>query len=367
MGVDLSLRLRRILTILVKDLKDAVRDARVLFALLLPLGIGVFYNLTFSDDALALVEAKVVYAADGPSRLPELLATTLAGLADLDVEALPTAADVEATIQDDDADIGIVLPAGFDRAVAAGETPPLRLLTPPTDSAGADYVRAALPGALRVLSGAPEPAAVTVTATAEEDEAIFDRIGARDWAVISSLVMMLGMIALLAVPIVLAEESEKKTLDALTLVSSYAEVVVGKALLGVVYAAVMVPLLLLITGQSVADWPIFVAATSLVTVALLGFGLLMAGLFKSANQLNTWGGLVLLPVIGPAFAVALPLPDVPAAIVGRTPTGEAAKLLLNAATGERLFDGQAVSLAVIALWAVVAYGLLLWRLSRREG
>ena len=34
----------RIFTLFTKDLKDAVRDARVLFALIVPLGIGVFYN-----------------------------------------------------------------------------------------------------------------------------------------------------------------------------------------------------------------------------------------------------------------------------------------------------------------------------------
>ena len=359
---------RRIVTILVKDLKDAIRDARVLFALLLPLGIGLFYNATFSDENLATVTAEVVYASGDASRLPELVAATLTGIAEVEFEAVGSAAEVEERVRDDESDLGLVLPAGFDQAVAAGGMPELRIFTPPGGSLGGDYVQASLPGTLRAMAGSPEPATISVTSLSEEeDESIFERIGPREWAVMSSLVTMIGMISLLAVPIVLAEESEKKTLDALTLVSSYAEVVVGKALLGVVYAVVMVPLLLLITGQRIVDWPIFVAATTLVTLTLLGFGLLMAGLFKSSNQLNTWAGLFLLPVIGPAFAIALPLPDPVMAVVQRIPTGEAAKLLLNAATGEDLFKDQALSLAVIAAWGVAAYALLLWRLSRREG
>ena len=328
---------RRIVTILVKDLKDAIKDARVLFALLLPLGIGVFYNLTFSDETLDTVPAVVVYVSPDTTELSALVTAALTGVVDIEYEALGSAAEVEARVRDDQADLGIVLPAGFDQALAAGETPALGIFTPPGGSLGGEYVQAVLPGVLRQMVGSPEPATVTVTSTSDDDESIFERIGPREWAVMSSLVTMIGMIAMLAVPIVLAEEAEKKTLDALTLVSSYAEVVVGKALLGVVYAAVMVPLLLLITGQAVEDWPIFVAATTLVTMTLIGFGLLMAGLFKSANQLNTWGGLLLIPVIGPAFAIALPLPDAVMAVVQRIPTGEAAKLLLNAATGEDLF------------------------------
>lgn len=359
---------RRIVTILVKDLKDAIKDARVLFALLLPLGIGLFYNATFSDEALDTVKAEVVYVSPDTTGLPARAAAALTGVVDIEFEALASAAEVEARVRDDEADLGIVLPAGFDRALAAGEMPTVAIVTSPSGSLGGDYVQAALPGVLRQMAGSPEPATVTVTATSDDDEeSIFERIGPREWAVMSSLVTMIGMIAMLAVPIVLAEEAEKKTLDALTLVSSYAEVVVGKALLGVVYAAVMVPLLIVITGQTIEDWPIFVAATSLVTLTLIGFGLLMAGLFKSANQLNTWGGLLLIPVIGPAFAIALPLPDAVMAVVQRIPTGEAAKLLLNAATGEDLFQDQALSLAVIAAWGVLAYALLLWRLSRREG
>lgn len=364
----LGMSLRRIVTILVKDLKDAIRDARVLFALLLPLGIGLFYNATFSDDSPTLIEAEVVYVSPDTTELPSLVTAPLIGVAEVEFEALGSAAEVEERVGDDEADLGIVLPAGFDRALAAGEMPPLQIFTPPGANPGGAYVQAVLPGALRQLAGSPEPAALTVTPTSEgEEEVIIDRVGPRRWAVMSSLVMMIGMIAMLAVPIVLAEEAEKKTLDALTLVSSYAEVVAGKALLGIVYTAVMVPMLLVITRQSMVDWPIFVAATATVAVALIGFGLLMAGLFKSANQLNTWGGLFLLPAIAPAFAVALPLPDAVMAVVQRIPTGEAAKLLLNAATGEELFHDQALSLAVIVAWGVVAYALLLWRLSRREG
>ena len=42
--------IKRIKTILFKDLKDVIRDSRILVAIITPLLIGVVYNYTFNDD-----------------------------------------------------------------------------------------------------------------------------------------------------------------------------------------------------------------------------------------------------------------------------------------------------------------------------
>ena len=109
-----------------------------------------------------------------------------------------------------------------------------------------------------------------------------------------------------------------------------------------------------------------IAATGLLSISLIGFGLLMAGLFKSANQLNTWSGLLLLPVIAPAFAIGLPTPKIVGKIAEALPTGSAAKILMNSMAHERVFSNQMVSFAIIVAWGVLAFGLLLWQLSRRQ-
>ena len=96
------------------------------------------------------------------------------------------------------------------------------------------------------------------------------------------------------------------------------------------------------------------------------FGLLLAGLFKNANQLNTWSGLILMPVLGPAFAIGLPVPDPIEAIAELTPTGAGMKLLMNSAADERIFSGEVASMIIIVIWGVAAYALLLWQLSRRQ-
>jgi ABC-2 type transport system permease protein len=143
-------------------------------------------------------------------------------------------------------------------------------------------------------------------------------------------------------------------------------VVVAKAALGVFYIAVMVPLLFALTRQAPERLPLFATAVALLGISLIGFGLLLAGLFKNANQLNTWSGLFLLPIIAPAFVVGLPGPDIIAQVAKLTPTGAAMLLFMNSATEEPVFSGGLQAFVIIVAWAVIAYALLLWQLSRRQ-
>jgi ABC-2 type transport system permease protein len=177
---------------------------------------------------------------------------------------------------------------------------------------------------------------------------------------------MIAMIAMLAVPVILAEETEKRTLDALVLIASYADVVLAKALIGAFFSSVTVVLLLAVTGLTPDDGLLFAVTVVLTTTTLIGFGLLLGGFFKSANQLNTWAGVLLLPVIAPAFIVGLPTPDLLEQAASLFPTGGATKLLLNSAVDETVFTNPALSFAVIVVWGIAAYVLLFWQLSRRQ-
>lgn len=356
----------RVWTIFRKDLRDAIRDARVLVALIVPLGIGVFYNFTF-DDRSGDLTAQVVYTVPDASTLPEELNAILGGAVTLRFDRVP-AEQVGPLLRDDKADIGLVLPAGFDAEVAAGRQPRVTVVRPTTPTYATDVITAAIEPAVARMAGRAPPVAIDVTsaAAAGQPTSIADKIGVRTWAILGSIVTMLAMIGMLAVPVILAEETEKKTLDALVLIASYAEVIVAKALVGVAYSAVMVPLLLAITGVRPSDWLLFLVAVALLAVVLIGLGLLMAGLFKSANQLNTWSGVLLLPVIAPAFAIGLPTPDWVQTLMGALPSGQAAKLLINSAASEQAFPHNPAYIAGLVAWGALAYGLLLWQLRRRQ-
>lgn len=357
---------RRILTIFRKDLKDAIRDARVLIALITPLAIGVFYSFIGGDEITVPPADVIVYEAE-QSALPDAIENIVGESVRLTIRSAPTEEEARDRIAEGDSDLGLIIPPGFDAALAAQETPTLIVLFPESPSIGGNFVAEAIDPALRTMVGQEPLAAISVETMPERtgEQNVVDRLGFRTWSIYAAFVLMVAMIAMLAIPVVLAEETEKKTMDALVMIASNAEIIAAKALLGLVYITIMVALLLRITEIYPEDWPMFVGTIALLAVALIGAGLLMAGFFKSASQLNTWSGLFLLPIIFPAFIVGLGLPDRIDMLATLLPSGAGAKLLFDSASAEQIFDNTPLLAAIIIAWGVIAYALLFWQLRRR--
>jgi ABC-2 type transport system permease protein len=234
--------------------------------------------------------------------------------------------------------------------------------------ATAGFVTSGLDAGARLLAAQRPPAVIRPESVraGSADEGVAGELGPRRYFVLATVVMMIGMIAVLAVPIILTEEAEKKTLDALLLVANYGEVIVAKALVGVAYSAASVALMLGLTRLLPLDMPIFVAGTGLLAVALIGLGLLLGGLFRTAAQVYTWSSVVLLPIIAPAFVVGLPIPDAVDLALRAFPTSQGMRIMTNGLAGKPLFGDLWISFVGLLVWIAVAYGALAWRLSRRE-
>jgi hypothetical protein len=101
-------------------------------------------------------------------------------------------------------------------------------------------------------------------------------------------------------------------------------------------------------------------------VCLVGVGLLTTLIFKTQQQVNTWSGILLLGLLAPAFTIGLSAPDVVNKLLWLLPTGHSFRLIANAFVGRTLYPYQWLSLGMLAAWAVGAYGILWWRLARRE-
>src|SRR5690242_12007490 len=320
----------RIWAVFRKDLRDALRDSRVLIAVLLPLGLGLLYNVMFQDTP-TMPAVTVAYVASDATALPSRLQATLATSAQVSLMREPTADDARAVVSKKQADLALLIPAGFDAAVARGQTPTLSVLRSPSSSTGAAMTLSILNGVLAQMAGQQPPAAVTVQTVAASQvgiETIIQQVGLRPYFALASIMMVVGMIAMLALPIVLGEEREKKTLDALVMVASYREVIVAKALLGVTYTVIAVPLLLALTRVAPLQLATFATTLALMCVTLIGFGLLLGALL-TANQMNTWGSLFLIPIILPPFFLGATLPGALQAFISVLPSTHAMQLILN--------------------------------------
>lgn len=356
-----------ILSILRKDILDATRDARVLMALIIPIGIGVFYSVT-SPDEVSEPSATVAYTAAEATGLPDALQEATGDAVELTFVEFESAAQVREQVADEEAGIGLVVPAGFDRAVEQGESPELDVILPDDPGLSSQFVLSSLTPTLRQMAGQGPPATIQVDALSpgEENVAVFEALGIRSYFILAALLMFVAFVALLAMPVTLTEEVEKKTLEALVLVASYADVIIAKALLGFLYVLVGVPIMLWLTDQVPEQPVVFAGAVALIGIALIGFGLFIGVLFRNANQLNTWAGIILIPVVAPAFMVGVPLPEPVDAVLLALPVSQAMRLLVNALGGEPFFANVWLSWLVIAGWAVVGYALLTWRLTSQE-
>jgi ABC-2 type transport system permease protein len=360
---------RRIKTIFTKDLRDAIRDARVLVAIVVPIGISIFYSLAFDDSDPTRPRVAAAYAVEAESELPEVLSQITAADVDLVLVRANSAAEVEALVREDEVDLGFSVPADFDEAAKAGLRPLPDLFLPDDSSTGTRYVAAVLVGpAVRVVAGQQVPAEFGGAAAAipETSTSILEQLGIRSYTLLASVLFLVVMISMLVVPVVLAEEAEKKTLDALVLIASYLDVIAAKALFGASYIVLALAIQLGLTRLVIDERVPFAATLAALSVTLIGFGLLIGSIFKNANQLNTWSGFLLIPFLAPVFAVGMPVPDFVEALLQLFPTSAGMRLAINDVTGESLFANPWLSYLVIVAWGAVAYLALAWRLNRRQ-
>lgn len=350
-----------------KDMRDALRDSRLIMAIVMPLLIGLLYSFMFKDDTRP--EAKLGVVAPTATRLPAALQEATKAALLLKVQAFGDAAALSRQVRDDKVDVGLIIPRGFDAALTSGGSPKLTVVLPASPSFGGDYVAAVLDRVTQSLAGqvpAATIARVVLPAKAGSSDSAFTTLGTRKAFVLVAVILMLAMIAVYALPAVLTEETEKRTVEALTLIASDAEVIVAKSLFGLTYCLISVPLMLVITRVVPEDVLLFVLDVALTSVALVGIGLLLGGLLRTQTQLNTWSSVALIPLIVPAIIVGLPVPGWVEAVVSVLPTAQTMRLGVNALAGRQLYDAEWLSIAIIAGWAVVTYALVWWRLSRQE-
>jgi len=357
--------IRRILTIFRRDFRDAVRDARILVAVLVPFALGIFYNVVLVQDQTTL-SVNLAYTSVDATNLPEAMKQIAGPDVTFSISQVDTADIVKQQVDDGKADLGLVVPAGFDAAVQAGQSPPLMVMRPDTAGVGPQFLLSMLDAALREQAGQQPPAQVQVeTVNKSTTTSLIENMGMNTYFVLSALIMQVAMITMYAVPYILAEEKERRTLDALVMVASYWEVIAAKALFGIVYVAISTPLLLAVTRISPHDALLFGLAIGLLAIVLDGVGLMLGSLLK-LSQLTSWGGMLVLPVVAPAFVTGLPAPKWVEDVLLIFPTTHAMRMAIDALSQKPIFGDTWQSILVLAIWAVAVYAITFWTLSRRE-
>lgn len=282
---------RRVGTLLTKDLGLGPRSPLVLWAVVVPIVMtvlirGVFGSLFAAEPRLGIVDE------GGSALVAEALA-----LDGVDVRLVDDQAVLRQQVEANDLDAGLILPAGFDDAVRAGDRPELALFVG-GESLASNRILLAVT-ALDLVRGLEErtpPVEVELVTLGEGSVNLEARM--LPLLVIIAVSLAGGMIPAAG----LVEEKEKGTLDALLVTPvTMRDVFIAKGLLGWVLAILAGTVTLAVNGVLTVEPGVTLPAIALGALMMVLIGLLLGAWAPDTNTLfAAWkgGGMVLFfPVV----------------------------------------------------------------------
>ena len=194
----------------------------------------------------------------------------------------------------------------------------------------------------------------------------FNALGARTFLVVLAIVLLAAFVSVMVVPMMLGEELEKGTFGALRLAATGPEILLSKALSGIIFAATGIGIAVVATGLELSDPLLFAGAAFALVVSLIGFGLLIGLVVGNANTINTYGGVLLMPLSVAAGAVFFIEGGVVDTVFDLLPFTQATRLLADGVAAPAPFGAGASAWVVIVAWAALGYALLVRLATRRE-
>lgn len=282
---------RRVLLLLRKDLRLGPRSPVFLWVLLLPLLITLVLQVAFGslfdpDPRLGIVD-EGTSAVTGAARQTE----------GIDVVLLDDVQTLKQKVEADDLDAGLVLAAGFDAALQAGERPTLELYVGGRSLASTRIILAVTTlDLIRQAEGRVPPVEVQVIALGEEPLPMTVRLV----PLIAGYALVVAAVFLPA--FMLADEREKRTLSALAVTPvRLREVVAAKGILGFGLAVAMTVVTLWINRALTARPLPLLAVLAVAGLMLVQLGLLYGTVAKNITGVFTLikgtGFLLLAPAV----------------------------------------------------------------------
>jgi ABC-type Na+ efflux pump permease subunit len=264
---------------------------------------------------------------------------------------------------------GIAIPVNFDQDIAAGRQPELTVyLNTKKAIAQLTAFRQLILQQVWELNPAAVPARINWSEiSAVEGSATGTAFQVEHYLLVLLLVMSLAMTGAFVVPLLMVEEKEKHTMEFL-LVSpaTHLEVVMGKALTGLVYSVLGAAAMLLLNQGWKGNWPVTILAVVLGALFMVAMGLLMGSVFKTVMQVNTWASVVLMIILLPTMFTVIQIPPAVNFVVRLIPTYYLADLLNRSLGGGAVQSAVITDLGVLLGSLILTYGLVIWILRRQE-
>ncbi|HEV7807490.1 MAG TPA: ABC transporter permease [Solirubrobacteraceae bacterium] len=354
---------RRIKAILVKDLREAMRDGRILILLLFPIGLAVLWNATTPDDQ-ERPETTVAIVDPAHAGLGRELRTIATRSAKLTVRSVKGASEARRIVDAEDADFAVIA----HRAAPPDAPARADVLVPENATPATQAVVALVDDAVAATSGRPPASDVRLrllpVATADQKPA--ELVDQSTILVVTAIIMLLGFVALIVVPMQTAEEIGSGTFGALRLAATGPEILSAKAISGLLYAVGGTALTIVLTGIDAHDPVRLYGGAFGLAVSLVGFGLLLGMLSGNPNQINTYGGFLVLPVILAGSAVLFVDSGIAKMVLDVLPFSQGARLLFDGVSAQEPFHTGIVAWLVLAAWSLAGFAVLRRVAIRRD-
>ncbi|HBX68167.1 MAG TPA: hypothetical protein DEH25_01930 [Chloroflexi bacterium] len=300
--------LHMIWAIALKDIVDAVQNKTVIGIM-----IGVALMI-FSSQALALLargqeEPLAVIFDQGSStslreivRSRELRLRLVDSLAELESQVSQSAVPV----------LGLVIPPDFDDRITGGaaiEVPGyLQHWVKPAPAAELvlyfeEHLTAAFEQTLRIQTAG---------------NALYPDPNQMGFSLMISTGLVLGVMTtgLTLVPILMIEEKETHTLDALLISPARPlHLMLGKSLAGLFYSLVAATVIFVFSGYWIVHWGVVLLAVILGAFCAVFTGLMAGNIFESTTTVNMWMGIIIAFFLLPVFLWGSISPKLPEALL----------------------------------------------------
>lgn len=288
--------LKRIATLMLKDINDAIRTPRLLIIVVTPFIIALAIQMFFSNK---LTLRLGIYSPDFTQMIAILKQIEL-----VEVTQFGTADDLKTAVTNKDIVIGVILPPDFDMLLGNNKFPHVEIFLAdysPEGQMGISILQQAF------ILLAPNSLPVKISTTILQPEvtqgiSLRGNLSIDKYAIVLWLVMGIVGNGVMLVPTLIVEERERKTLDALLLSPvSYFDIVAAKALVGALYSFVSSGLIISIQGAFYS-----VSFPMIVLILLGGFslsllGVLIGDLSENLHVLNSYGSLFVFLLVLPAL------------------------------------------------------------------
>lgn len=353
--------MRVILAIALKDSLDAVRNRTLLSVLVAVLLMVALFRVlpTFRGEDVPLL----VVVDPGQS-------TVVDGWAEhgqFDLHRTTSRQEMEHVLGGEEtAVLGLVLPPDLDQQVQ--RQAPLVLeghVDHWVSDSDADELRATTEGQLTALTGQ------AVRIDIRNDAVFTHPRGLRPVTTSFLMVYALVVVGLMVAPNLMIEEKELRTMDALLISpASAGQIVLAKALTGLLYCLLAAGLVLAASAPMVVHWDIGLLAALGGALFTVSMGLLLGVILNVRQQLVIWSSVLMFPLFVPVIAseilTDLQAPAAVGQVVSLLPTVAVAEAIRWALSGQVPWAEIGWALALPVAWAVPILALVAWIVRRSD-